>query len=115
MGFRVACVGGFADVVGGVGEDGVDEAAFGWWVAYGAEGVVLVHGRRIRNISENSENFRSFSAVSAPIFASKYTFCSIFQNLPNHLADFFFENWQNLKFCKFCNICKMLLNFHENC
>ena len=41
----------------------------------GAEGVVLVHGRRIRNISEN---VRSFSAVSAPIFPSKYAFCSIF-------------------------------------
>ena len=41
MGFRVACVGGFADVVGGVGEDCVDEAAFRWWVAYGAKGVVL--------------------------------------------------------------------------
>ena len=31
----------------------------------------------------------SFSAVSTPIFASKYAFCSIFQNLPNYLAEFF--------------------------
>ena len=32
--------------------------------------------------------FRSFSAVSAPIFASKYAFYSIFQNLPDSLAEF---------------------------
>ena len=31
----------------------------------------------------------SFSAISAPIFASKYAFCSIFQNLPGYLAEFF--------------------------
>ena len=31
----------------------------------------------------------SFSAVSAPIFASKYGFCSIFQNLPDYLAEIF--------------------------
>ena len=32
-----------------------------------------------------SAEFRSFSAVSAPIFASKYAFGSIFQNLPDYL------------------------------
>ena len=32
---------------------------------------------------------RSFSAVSAPIFASKYAFCSVFQHLPEYLAEFF--------------------------
>ena len=32
---------------------------------------------------------RSFSAVSAPIFASQYAFCSIFQNLPDYLAEIF--------------------------
>ena len=31
----------------------------------------------------------SFSAVSAPIFARKYAFCSIFQNLPDYQAEFF--------------------------
>ena len=31
----------------------------------------------------------SFSAVLVPIFASKYAFFSIFQNLPDYLADFF--------------------------
>ena len=58
-------------------------------------------------------NFRSFSAVSAPIFATKYAlnFCNIFQNLPDYLAEFF-ENWQNFnfanvaKFAKFCQISK---------
>ena len=36
----------------------------------------------------------SFSAVSAPIFARKYAFCSIFQNLPDYQAEFF-EIWQD--------------------
>ena len=36
----------------------------------------------------------SFSAVSAPIFARKYAFCSIFQNLPDSQAEIF-EIWQN--------------------
>ena len=31
----------------------------------------------------------SFSAVSAPIFASRYAFCSIFQNLPDSQAKIF--------------------------
>ena len=30
----------------------------------------------------------SFSAVSTPIFAIKYEFCSIFQSLQNYLAEF---------------------------
>ena len=34
-------------------------------------------------------NFRSLSAASAPIFASKYAFLSIFQNLPDYLGEFF--------------------------
>ena len=40
--------------------------------------------------------FRSFSAVSAPIFASSttYAFCSIFQNLPDYQAEIL-EIWQN--------------------
>ena len=33
-----------------------------------------------------STKFRSFSAVSAPIFASKYAFCGIFQKLPDYLT-----------------------------
>ena len=36
----------------------------------------------------------SFSAVSTPIFATKYSFCSIFRDLQNELAEF-------AKFCQF--------------
>ena len=54
----------------------------------------------------------SFSAVSAPIFASKYAFVSIFQNLPDYLAEIF-EIWQ--KFANFATFAKLLLNFHKNC
>ena len=54
----------------------------------------------------------SFSAVSAPIFASKYAFCSIFQNLQDYLAHNF-EIRQN--FADFATFAKKLLNFHENC
>ena len=44
----------------------------------------------------------SFSAVSAPIFARKYAFCSIFQNLQNYQAEIL-EIWQNFAtFAKFC-------------
>ena len=53
-----------------------------------------------------SAKFRSFSAVSAPIFASKYAFCSIFQNLPDYLAEFF-EIWQNLNFADFATFAKI--------
>ena len=42
--------------------------------------------------SQISAKCCSFSAVSAPIFARKYAFCSIFQNLPDYLAEFF-EIW----------------------
>ena len=54
----------------------------------------------------------SFSAVSAPIFARKYAFDSIFQNLPDYLTEIF-EIWQYFK--KFATFAKILLNFHENC
>ena len=50
-----------------------------------------------------SAKCRSFSAVSAPIFASKYAFFSIFQNLPDYLAEKF-ENWQ--KFADFATSAK---------
>ena len=47
----------------------------------------------------------SFSAVSAPIFARKYAFCSIFQNLPDYLADFF-KIWQILQILRHLqNVC----------
>ena len=56
--------------------------------------------------------FRSFSAVLAPIFASKYAFCSIFLDLPDYLAENF-ESRQN--FADFATFAKVLLNFHKNC
>ena len=66
-----------------------------------------------KSFGKISAKFRSFSAVSVPISATKYAFCSILQNLPDYLAEIF-EIWQ--KFCKFSDmICKILLNFHENC
>ena len=59
-----------------------------------------------------SANCCSLSAVSAPIFASKYAFCSIFQDLQDYLAEIF-EIWQN--FANFATFANFLLNFHKNC
>ena len=58
----------------------------------------LRHGQQwtrrvVASFGKISAKFRSFSAVSAPIFARKYAFCSIFQNLPDYQAEFF-EIWQ---------------------
>ena len=53
----------------------------------------------------------SFSAVSAPIFARKYAFCSIFQIY--QILKLKFLKFD--KICKFCDICNFLLKFHENC
>ena len=46
-----------------------------------------------RSLSRSLFPFGSFSAVSTPIFAIKYSFCSIFRDLQNDLAEFsnFFE------------------------
>ena len=52
------------------------------------------------------------SAVSAPIFASKYAFCSIYQSIPDYKIDIF-EIWQNFA-DHFATFAKSLLNFHEN-
>ena len=49
--------------------------------------------------AEISAKCCSFSAVSAPIFATKYAFCSIFQILPDFQAEIF-EIWQNLQFSR---------------
>ena len=59
-----------------------------------------------------SAKFWSFSAVSAPIFATKYAFSSIFQNLPDSQAEIL-EIWQT--FANFATFAKFLLKFHENC
>ena len=56
----------------------------------GRHGRGAVHGGRV--FGKFSAKCRSFSAVSAPIFASKYALCSIFQNLPHCLAEIF-EIW----------------------
>ena len=45
--------------------------------------------RVVANFGKISAKCCSFSAVSAPIFASKYAFYSIFQNLPDYLAAIF--------------------------
>ena len=78
-----------------------------------------VRERRLAKFRQNEPVFGkisgkccSFSAVSAPIFARKCAFCSIFQNLPDYQAEIF-ENWQN--FANFATFAKFLLNFHENC
>ena len=45
--------------------------------------------RQRASVGKFSAKCCSFSAVSAPIFARKYAFCSIFQNLPDYQAEFF--------------------------
>ena len=54
-----------------------------------------------------SAEFGPFSAVSTPIFASKYSFFSIFRDLQNDLIEF-------SKFCKiFGNFKENSENFHD--
>ena len=53
---------------------------------------------------------RSLSAVSAPIFASEYAFFSIFQNLPDYLAEVF-EIWQLLHLQNLINLQNLANNF----
>ena len=50
-----------------------------------------IAGRRRQraSVGKISAKCCSFSAVSAPIFARKYAFCSIFQNLPDSQAEIF--------------------------
>ena len=57
-----------------------------------------VRRRQRASVGKISAKCCSFSAVSAPIFARKYAFCSIFQNLPDSQAEIF-EIGQN--FAKF--------------
>ena len=63
------------------------------------------------SVGKISAKCYSFSAVSTPIFARKYAFCSIFQNLPDYLSENF-EIWQFLQILQHWNICKNL-NFAE--
>ena len=68
--------------------------------------------RQRASVGKISGKCCSFSAVSAPIFATKYAFDSIFQNLPDSQAEFF-EIWQN--FANFATFVSLLLKFDENC
>ena len=68
------------------------------------------HSRQRRqraSVGKISAKCCSFSAVSAPIFARKYAFCSIFQNLPDSQAEIF-EIWQ-----KFANFATFAIFFAE--
>ena len=77
-----------------------------------AEGRAEWTRRVVATFWQISAKFRSLSAVSAPIFASKNAFFSIFHNLQDCLAEIF-EIRQN--FADFATLAKMLQNFHENC
>ena len=82
-----------------------------WTPQSGREPSRVRSSREVR-VSAGSGKLRSFSAVSAPIFASKYAFYSIFQNLPDYLAEIF-EIWHH--FVNFATFAKILLKFHRNC
>ena len=60
--------------------------------------------RQRASVGKISAKCCSFSAVSAPIFARKYAFCSIFQNLPDYLAEIV-EIWQI--FANFATLAKI--------
>ena len=60
-----------------------------------------------RPIGKISAKCCSFSAVSAPIFARKYAFFSIFQNLPAELSKFWQLFADFATFAKFCQISKI--------
>ena len=60
------------------------------------------------NKRHHIDAFRSFSAVSAPNFATKYAFFIIFQNLPDHLAAIL-KVGKNLQI--FAKIAKIIKNY----
>ena len=68
--------------------------------------------RQRASVGKISANCCSFSTVSAPIFARKYAFCSIFPSLPDSQSEIF-EIWQY--FANFATFAKFLLNFHKKC
>ena len=53
--------------------------------------------------------FRSFSVVSAPIFASKYAFSDFSKS--TRLSSW--NVWNLATFCRLCNICKMFAEFQK--
>ena len=59
----------------------------------------------VRRLATTHHSFLgSFSSVSKRNFASKYAFCSIFQNLQNFLPEFSKKYKILQKFAKFCKI-----------
>ena len=78
-----------------------------WQLPYGSSAV-----GQLPIFGKISAKCCSFSAVSAPIFARKYAFDSIFQNLPDSQAEIF-KICQN--FANFATFAKFLLNFHKKC
>ena len=61
----------------------------GFQASFQADGVHDVVKDICQIFGKISAKFSSFSAVSAPIFARKYAFCSIYQNLPDSQAEIF--------------------------
>ena len=71
--------------------------------------------RRTRRVVANFwKNFARFRLYRRRSLQVSTRFFSIFQNLPDYLAEIF-EIWQNLNFANFETFAKLLLNFHENC
>ena len=66
-----------------------------------------------RPIGKISAKCCSFSAVSAPIFARKYAFVSIFQNLPDFQAEIF-EIWQILQISRHNDLQNFFAAFSRN-
>jgi hypothetical protein len=56
----------------------------------------------------------SFSAISKRNFATKYAFCSNFQNLQNYLADLLKRLQRLQKIAKFPDFCEKDADFCEN-
>jgi len=63
--------------------------AHGWMSRPGLNLTAQKNQSHLQDHGKFSAKFRSFSAVSKRNFASKYAFDSIFQNLPDYLAEFF--------------------------
>ena len=94
-----------------------------------SSGALATTHHSFRRLATTHHSFLgSFSSVSKRNFASKYAFCSIFQNLQNYLAEFsksckisqqisdFWQKSGNIpKKCKINYFCKILLKFVKIC
>ena len=63
----------------------------------------VTSARQLRSATTHHSFRGSFSAVSTPIFATKYSFCSIFQDLQNMIKYAHFcvtPNWKKVR-CRF--------------